>query len=353
MKEIIRKHVSNHPSIQPQDIVKLCYQAVLGAEHLLADESRVRAYWEREWANVAPMERPLCEPISAEYSRVDLGSWKAAGLEAEWLWRMFYLTASRPNPSSSLSLDDVFETVTTMAEGNKLPFSLQEWRDHLTAYQKNGGGAVHHSEQYRTAEKPAYRVVHRRYTDLIPILQGIAQKSIQNDKIFILAIDGRAASGKSTLAARLAEILDTDIVHMDDFFLPPTLRTAERLAEPGGNVHYERFAEEVIPQLRNNGAFIYATFNCSKMALDGERSVKAATWRIVEGSYSHHPHFGTYMDLRIYCDVSPNEQMRRILLRNGEQMATMFRDRWIPMEEKYFEACKIKKQADIIYNNET
>lgn len=353
MTEIIRNHVFSHPSIQPQDIVKLCYQAVFGAEHLLTDKSRVRTYWEREWESVSPIDLPLCEPISAEYSRVNLSAWKFAGFEAEWLWRMFYLTASRPDSSCALRLEDIFNIVTAMAENNELPFSPNEWRVFVTAYQQNGGGPVHHSEQYRTAEKPAYRVIHRRYIDLIPILESIAQMPRKCRETFVIAIDGRAASGKSTLAARLAEILDTDIVHMDDFFLPPSLRTAERLAEPGGNVHYERFAETVISHLKNNESFTYEAFDCSKMALDGERRIKANTWRIVEGSYSHHPRFGHYMDLRVYCDVSPSEQMRRILARNGEQMATMFRDRWIPMEEHYFNACSIKEQADIIYNNET
>lgn len=35
----------------------------------------------------------------------------------------------------------------------------------------------------------------------------------------VIAIDGMAASGKSTLAARLAEELDGCVIHMDDFFL--------------------------------------------------------------------------------------------------------------------------------------
>ena len=353
MKEIIRKHTADHPSIHPQDIIKLCYQAAFGAEHLLTDEARVRAYWEREWQAVPPMNRPLCEPISAEYSRVDLAAWKAAGLEAEWLWRMFYMTASQPGASSILNLEELFDTVTAMTETNELPFSAREWQDFLTLYRNNGGGAIHHSEGYRTAEHPAYRVVHRRYTDLIPILQKIAQAPQTNGEPFVIAIDGRAASGKSTLAAHLAEILDTDIVHMDDFFLPPSLRTAERLASPGGNVHYERFADEVLPHLKHNEPFNYEVFNCSKMALDGERTIKASQWRIVEGSYSHHPYLNSYMDLRIYCNVSPSEQMRRILARNGEKMATMFSTRWIPMEEQYFNAFEIKNQADIIYNNET
>ena len=110
-------------------------------------------------------------------------------------------------------------------------------------------------------------MIHRRYTDLIPILESIAQMPRKCRETFVIAIDGRAASGKSTLAARLAEILDTDIVHMDDFFLPPSLRTAERLAEPGGNVHYERFAETIISHLKNNESFTYPVFNCSKMQL--------------------------------------------------------------------------------------
>ena len=60
----------------------------------------------------------------------------------------------------------------------------------------------------------------------------------------VIAIDGMAASGKSNLAARLAEELDGCVIHMDDFFLPPELRTQERLSSPGGNVHYERFEAE-------------------------------------------------------------------------------------------------------------
>ena len=59
----------------------------------------------------------------------------------------------------------------------------------------------------------------------------------------IVAIDGKCTSGKTTLAGRLAEIYDCNVFHMDDFFLRPEQRTAERFAEVGGNVDYERFQE--------------------------------------------------------------------------------------------------------------
>ena len=62
----------------------------------------------------------------------------------------------------------------------------------------------------------------------------------------IVAIDGKCASGKTTLAAELAEIYDCNVFHMDDFFLRPEQRTQQRFAESGGNVDYERFREEVL-----------------------------------------------------------------------------------------------------------
>ena len=46
----------------------------------------------------------------------------------------------------------------------------------------------------------------------------------------IVAIDGKCTSGKTTLAAGLAEIFDCNVLHMDDFFLRPEQRTPERFA---------------------------------------------------------------------------------------------------------------------------
>ncbi|MBO5109218.1 MAG: hypothetical protein J6D21_00735 [Clostridia bacterium] len=45
-------------------------------------------------------------------------------------------------------------------------------------------------------------------------------------------IDGRCASGKSTLGAALAERLGANLFHMDDFFLPFDKKTPERLGRP-------------------------------------------------------------------------------------------------------------------------
>jgi len=165
---------------------------------------------------------------------------------------------------------------------------------------------------------------------------------------FVIAIDGPAASGKSTMAEQLSGLLDAAVIHMDDFFLPSELRTEERLAEPGGNVHYERFCEEVLPYLKTPAAFSYRIFDCSRMDYNGESTVGNAQIRIVEGAYSYHPKFGKYADLFVFSDVDTEEQLRRIKLRNGEEKAQVFSEKWIPMEERYFATFGIKTHADAI-----
>ena len=187
--------------------------------------------------------------------------------------------------------------------------------------------------------------------DYLPILERIRQEEAKRtDRTvpYVIAIDGRAASGKTTLAAFLAEELDAAVVHMDDFFLPPELRTEKRYALPGANVHGERFAEEVLPFIRKKGEFSYRRFDCHQLRYDTFIPVGDTAFRIVEGSYSEHPLFGRYADLTVFVTVSEEEQAARILRRNGEEMAAAFREKWIPLEEAYFSTFPVEENADLV-----
>ncbi len=179
-----------------------------------------------------------------------------------------------------------------------------------------------------------------------PVLDRI--KKFDSSRKIVVAVDGRAASGKTTLANSLKSAVGAEIVHMDDFFLPLNLRTKERFKTAGANVHYERFAKEVLPYIRQNSDFSYRKFSCSKMDFDSVVQVKNSPVVIVEGAYSCHPILGKYYDFSVFSDVEKSEQMRRIILRDGKEKAEMFQKRWIPLEEEYFKAYKIAEKCDIL-----
>ena len=317
-----------HPSMKAQDVHKLCYQAAHGAEHLLLDKCAAKKYFDEEFENTNLRTQPLYEDISEQFCRVNIAAWKASGLDKNWLFNMFTASAEEKHDCGA------FSTYINIAK-RVLPcidFDNYVFKD----------TAVHHSEEYRAAEKPAYRVVDKRYARLIPILQAI------NGDTRVIALDGRAASGKTTASECLSRIIGAPQIHMDDFFLPPALRNEARLKMPGGNVHYERFAKEVLPYLESGAEFSYNIFDCSKMELSGKRKVEKSSIRIIEGAYSLHPEFGDYADVKVFFDVAADEQMRRIIARNGEKMAEMFKNRWIPLEEAYYKAYNVKEKADVV-----
>ena len=116
----------------------------------------------------------------------------------------------------------------------------------------------------------------------------------------IVALDGFCTAGKTTLAASLAEHYDCCLIHVDDFFLRPEQRTPERLAEPGGNVDYERFHQEVLIPLQEDRPFSYRPFDCSVGALSDPITADASRLTVIEGAYSMHPDLADAYDLSVF-----------------------------------------------------
>ena len=168
----------------------------------------------------------------------------------------------------------------------------------------------------------------------------------RQDRVTVV-IDGFCTSGKTTLAGRLAEKYDCCVIHMDDFFLRPEQRTPERLAQPGGNVDYERFQQEVLLPLQTGLPFSYRPYDCSSRTLAQPVAVEPKKLTVIEGTYSHHPCFGSYGDLRIFLTVCPDVQHQRILERPAFLQQRFFEE-WIPMETRYFEHFSIPAKADMV-----
>lgn len=196
---------------------------------------------------------------------------------------------------------------------------------------------MHYTENVSRAEAP------------FTILNRI--KSIYEERgMCIVAIDGCSGAGKSTLAAHLAAASHASLIHTDDFFLPTELRTNERLDTPGGNIDYVRFQKEVISGISSGKSFNYKAYSCSS----GEYCVvriKCTPIYIIEGVYSLHPVWQNAIDLKVFMNVDPQTQLNRILGRSGAEKLNDFKNKWIPMENKYFDFYNIADICDITVNS--
>lgn len=182
--------------------------------------------------------------------------------------------------------------------------------------------------------------------DFSQILHQIDALLGEKDTVLV-AIDGPCTAGKTTLAAYLAQTYSCNVFHMDEFFLQSFQRTPERLAEPGGNVDYQRFSQEILLPLTRGETVCYRPYDCSTQSLKAPITVPHRKLSIIEGTYSCHPCFGDVYDLRIYLTVSPEIQRQRVLQRPAFKHQRFFTE-WIPREQQYFEAFQIRKSCGIV-----
>lgn len=340
-EKILIMHYQKYPELQIQDVFKFIYQSSFGCEHMVSSVEKVTAYIQEEYDGATDGE---IEELDGNYCRVPL-SYISKGLSAETFGKLFYLSAKKEEDGQD-NLIKKLETAKKLVAENKLPFNIDEFNMAVENWKAQGYPAVHHSERFRKAYKPQYRLISKRFIPFLSLIIEI-DKKLKEGTVKI-AIEGRSASGKSTLADIIKDIYVCTVLHMDDFFLQPHQRTPERFAEIGGNVDRERFLNEVLIPLKKGEEINYRRFDCSTMAiLEGEK-IKPEKLVIVEGAYSMHPELSKYYDFSVFLDISPDLQRERILKRNGKELAKRFFEEWIPLENKYFEGFGIKNQCNAV-----
>lgn len=326
------------------DAVKLVYQSAFGCDHLLSEDcaGRVKA----ELAHTAPCSgMPAFTPIGGGICRLNLAAPAVRELPPERIADMMRVTMAQPLGGEA-AMAAGLEALRELARAGEVPFSLESLEAFLAGW--DGHTPVSHSAAYRAAYAPSYRVVREDLGTLVPVVTQI-ERLLAGSHRALAVLDGPCGSGKSTLADALAALYHTRPIRMDDFFLPPAMRTEERLMQPGGNVHYERFRDEVLAGLMRGGDVSYRRYDCQSGAWL-ERVHRAAPVAVIEGSYSHHPAFAeayTALDaLRIFVYTAEEERIKRLREREGERFFT-FQTRWMPLEKSYIEAYDIKSGADI------
>ncbi len=316
------------PQLQAQDAVKFLFQALLGPGHLLSDadttERRIAAEMQALTPNAA---EPLTEPLSPDWCRLNLRRAMAEGLTARHIARLMLLS----RPRLSFSRADVEALCRTCLPQNGLSLPPES-----AAVLRDPQGLPSHSPGFRERYRPAYRVVSAGWQPLLPALTRIAAACGAHARVLV-TLDGPCASGKTTLAGRIAPVFGAAVVHTDDFVVPHALKTPGRLSVPGGNCDAERLEREVIVPWKEDGTAGVSRYDChADCLLPAERI--CGNVLILEGSYCNLPRLRSHADVRLFADTPPETRMERLRLRESPASLALFMSRWIPLEEAYFSA---------------
>lgn len=343
------EHYRAYPLMEVTDLFKYLFQSTWGCEHMVPSEAVAMDMLRKEFATCPLSPFLTVTPLDGAYSRVHL-SHPNEGVSPETLGKLFLRSARKAGEGETALIQKLRIARDMICDGS-LPFSLSEFDREEAQWRAIGYPAVHHSDTFRRAYHPAYRVLANGYVALLPFLakieDGLRRRAPHDARPFIVAIEGGSASGKTTLAKLLGELYDCTVFHMDDFFLRPEQRTTARRAEVGGNVDRERFLEEVLQPLRTGKPICYRRFDCTTQTLLPPETVTPTPLTVIEGAYSMHPDLASYYDLSLFLEISPNHQKERILKRNPSPWAERFFEEWIPMEQMYFEHMNVKARCTL------
>ena len=153
-EKILLYHFEKYPLIMPVDAVKLCYQSAFGCGHLVKNKNFALSMLKNELCETtSDAGAQLYEPIGGGYFRLDLHKAKAIGIPEEKIAEIFIESA---NSGDKTELEPKIEVLKKLAEEGRTPFSEKSLSEYLSGY---NGEMVSHSEKYRKAYAPAYRVV--------------------------------------------------------------------------------------------------------------------------------------------------------------------------------------------------
>ncbi len=161
VEDAILRIVNEYPQATLQDIYKSFYQAHFGPQHFITDTASVRRYLHEEIqiAGTDTVPAPYEEPVGAnnQYVRIHLRSVIEGKMAEEELLRAFL--QSNNTSQSTIPWAEEWQTIVSIVDRLKVSVPADEALRSALSECASKDQAVRHSEQYRQAYHPHYRVV--------------------------------------------------------------------------------------------------------------------------------------------------------------------------------------------------
>jgi len=170
--QLLAQQLDRYPRMELVDIYKLLHQAAMGPGHAVEDAGAARARLQAEAAQLGEgPDDPIADSISPDgkLARVHLRPYLAAGHSLDVLAEAFVQTA-RAHARAPDKLVKFCGCLGDLAAAGGIPFGRDEVERYFENIAAQHYPVVHHSEPYRSAYRPAYRVV---ALDLLPALHRI------------------------------------------------------------------------------------------------------------------------------------------------------------------------------------
>jgi hypothetical protein len=167
--QLLSQNLQRYPGMELPDIYKLLHQAAMGAGHAVGDPDAARAMLRSEAQRVgAGPPDPIADPISPDgkLARIHLRPYVAAGRDLDALADAFVHTAQRFDASPE-KLVKFCGCLGDLADAQGIPFTRPQVSEYFEGIAARGYPVVRHSDAYRAAYRPAYRVV---LLELLPAL---------------------------------------------------------------------------------------------------------------------------------------------------------------------------------------
>ena len=152
----------------------------------------------------------------------------------------------------------------------------------------------------------------------------------------LVCVDGPAGSGKTTLAAALAETVGATVVHADD--LMEGWRGLDSVA---------RQLDGLIADLAEGRSGSYQRYDWLQNRFDRTVQVAPGPWLVVEGVGSGAPGIAAYVTVLVWVEVDDELRLARGLERDGAAMEEHWRT-FMADERALFAREATRERADVV-----
>ena len=158
----------------------------------------------------------------------------------------------------------------------------------------------------------------------------------------VIAIDGPAGAGKTTLAANLARALASDlrvqIIHMDDLYDGWDNALGSQLSET---------LAHIVSSHKSGRAVKYSKYDWAKSAFKEAEEIPEADLLILEGVGSGQIAIRDELAALLWIDIDHSLGLERVISRDGDSIKAQMQ-MWLTEQEQHFAREGTQNAADFI-----